>query len=227
MELKSQLYFVPTPIGNLEDMTYRGVETLKQVDLILAEDTRTSGKLLKHFDVQTPMASFHMHNEHKMLEQMIQRLKNGERMAVITDAGTPGISDPGFLLAREAVKSEVSMECLPGASAFVPALVVSGLPNDKFVFEGFLPVKKGRQTRLKILAEESRTIIFYESPHKLLKTLNNFSEYMGADRKVSISRELTKLFEETFRGTVAEAISYFEAKNPKGEFVLILEGKQG
>ena len=227
MELKSQLYFVPTPIGNLEDMTYRGVETLKQVDLILAEDTRTSGKLLKHFDVQTPMASFHMHNEHKMLEQMIQRLKNGERMAVITDAGTPGISDPGFLLAREAAKSEVSMECLPGATAFVPALVVSGLPNDKFVFEGFLPVKKGRQTRLKILAEESRTIIFYESPHKLLKTLNNFSEYMGTDRKVSISRELTKLFEETFRGTVAEAISYFESKNPNGEFVLILEGKQG
>ena len=188
MELKSQLYFVPTPIGNLEDMTFRGVETLKQVDLILAEDTRTSGKLLKHFDVQTPMASFHMHNEHKMLEQMIQRLKNGERMAVMTDAGTPGISDPGFLLAREAVKSEVSMECLPGATAFVPALVVSGLPNDKFVFEGFLPVKKGRQTRLKILAEESRTIIFYESPHKLLKTLNNFRVYGCRSKSEYISR---------------------------------------
>jgi 16S rRNA (cytidine1402-2'-O)-methyltransferase len=167
-----------------------------------------------------------MHNEHRVLKGLTERLKQGQKMALITDAGTPGISDPGFLLARAAMEENIEMECLPGATAFVPALVQSGLPNDKFVFEGFLPVKKGRQTRLKILAEETRTIIFYESPHKLLKTLNNFGEFMGADRKVSISRELTKLFEETFRGTVAEAIAYFEAKNPKGEFVLILEGKQ-
>jgi 16S rRNA (cytidine1402-2'-O)-methyltransferase len=226
MEMKSNLYFVPTPIGNLDDMTYRSVSVLKTVDVILAEDTRTSGKLLKYYNIETPMQSYHMHNEHRVLKGLTERLKQGQKMALITDAGTPGISDPGFLLARAAMEENIEMECLPGATAFVPALVQSGLPNDKFVFEGFLPVKKGRQTRLKILAEETRTIIFYESPHKLLKTLNNFGEFMGADRKVSISRELTKLFEETFRGTVAEAIAYFEAKNPKGEFVLILEGKQ-
>jgi 16S rRNA (cytidine1402-2'-O)-methyltransferase len=227
MEMKSNLYFVPTPIGNLDDMTYRSVSVLKTVDVILAEDTRTSGKLLKYYNIETPMQSYHMHNEHRVLKGLTERLKQGQKMALITDAGTPGISDPGFLLARAAMEENIEMECLPGATAFVPALVQSGLPNDKFVFEGFLPVKKGRQTRLKVLAEESRTIIFYESPHKLLKTLNNFGEFMGTDRKVSISRELTKLFEETFRGTVAEAITYFESKNPKGEFVLILEGNQG
>ena len=224
--MKAALYVVPTPIGNLDDMTYRSVSVLKTVDVILAEDTRTSGKLLKYYNIETPMQSYHMHNEHRVLKGLTERLKQGQKMALITDAGTPGISDPGFLLARAAMEENIEMECLPGATAFVPALVQSGLPNDKFVFEGFLPVKKERQTRLKILAEETRTIIFYESPHKLLKTLNNFGEFMGANRKVSISRELTKLFEETFRGTVAEAIAYFESKNPKGEFVLILEGKQ-
>ena len=221
----AKLYVVPTPIGNLEDFTFRAVRILEEVDLILAEDTRTSGKLIAHYKISTPMRSHHMHNEHKTVEKWIELLLDGKTIALITDAGTPAISDPGFLLVRECVKNDIEVDCLPGATAFVPALVQSGLPNDKFVFEGFLPVKKGRQTRLKILAEETRTIIFYESPHKLLKTLNNFGEFMGADRKVSISRELTKLFEETFRGTVAEAIAYFESKNPKGEFVLILEGK--
>jgi len=225
MELNAQLFFVPTPIGNLADMTFRGVETLQLVDLVLAEDTRTSGKLLKHYEISTPMMAYHMHNEHKVVNHLIQRMQNGERMALITDAGTPGISDPGFLLARAAVEAGVEIQCLPGATAFVPALVVSGLPNDKFVFEGFLPVKKGRQTRLKILAEERRTLVFYESPHKLIKTLNNFKEYMGGDRIVSVSRELTKLYEETFRGTVNEALMHFENKPAKGEFVIILEGK--
>ncbi|MGB0776855.1 MAG: 16S rRNA (cytidine(1402)-2'-O)-methyltransferase [Flavobacteriaceae bacterium] len=225
MELNAQLFFVPTPIGNLADMTFRGVETLQLVDLVLAEDTRTSGKLLKHYEVSTPMMAYHMHNEHKVVNHLIQRMQNGERMALITDAGTPGISDPGFLLARAAVEAGIEIQCLPGATAFVPALVVSGLPNDKFVFEGFLPVKKGRQTRLKILAEESRTLVFYESPHKLIKTLNNFKEYMGGDRLISICRELTKLYEETFRGTVDEALLHFENKPAKGEFVIILAGK--
>lgn len=225
MELNASLFFVPTPIGNLADMTYRGVEVLQAVDVVLAEDTRTSGKLLKHYEITTPMQAYHMHNEHKVLATLVERLKNGERMALITDAGTPGISDPGFLLARAAVESGVEIQCLPGATAFVPALVVSGLPNDKFVFEGFLPVKKGRQTRFKFLQEETRSIIFYESPHKLLKTLGHFKEYFGGDRSLSVSRELTKLFEETFRGTVEEAIAHFEKKAPKGEFVLILEGK--
>ncbi|MGB0837564.1 MAG: 16S rRNA (cytidine(1402)-2'-O)-methyltransferase [Flavobacteriaceae bacterium] len=225
MELNASLFFVPTPIGNLADMTYRGVEVLQAVDVVLAEDTRTSGKLLKHYEITTPMQAYHMHNEHKVLAALVERLKNGERMALITDAGTPGISDPGFLLARAAVEAGVEIQCLPGATAFVPALVVSGLPNDKFVFEGFLPVKKGRQTRFKFLQEETRSIIFYESPHKLLKTLGHFKEYFGADRSLSISRELTKFFEETFRGTVEEAIAHFEKKAPKGEFVIILEGK--
>ena len=225
MELNAQLFFVPTPIGNLADMTFRGVETLQLVDLVLAEDTRTSGKLLKHYEVITPMMAYHMHNEHKVVNHLIQRMQNGERMALITDAGTPGISDPGFLLARAAVEAGIEIQCLPGATAFVPALVVSGLPNDKFVFEGFLPVKKGRQTRLKILAEESRTLVFYESPHKLIKTLNNFKEYMGGNRLISISRELTKLYEETYRGTVDEALLHFENKPAKGEFVIILAGK--
>ncbi len=222
----SKLYLVPTPIGNLEDITFRAIKVLKEVDFILAEDTRTSGKLLKHFEINTQMHSHHMHNEHKSIQGILQRIKSGETCAVISDAGTPAISDPGFLLTRACVEENIDVECLPGATAFVPALVNSGLPNDKFVFEGFLPVKKGRQTRLKILAEEKRTMIFYESPHKLIKTLGSFVEYFGADRKVSVSRELTKLFEETFRGTATDVLEYFSNKTPKGEIVIIVEGKK-
>lgn len=222
----SKLYLVPTPIGNLEDMTFRAVKILNEVDLILAEDTRTSGKLLKHFQISTPMQSFHMHNEHKVLDRIINRLKGGETMALISDAGTPAISDPGFLLTRACIQNNIAIECLPGATAFVPALVNSGLPNDKFIFEGFLPLKKGRQTRLNFLAEETRTMIFYESPHKLLKTLGHFAEYFGEDRIISISRELTKLYEETLRGNVKELISHFENKAPKGEFVMVVSGKK-
>ncbi|MBA6156233.1 16S rRNA (cytidine(1402)-2'-O)-methyltransferase [Tenacibaculum sp. S7007] len=222
----SKLYLVPTPIGNLEDITLRAIRILKEVDFILAEDTRTSGKLLKHFEIATQMYSHHMHNEHKSVEGVISRLKNGETCALISDAGTPAISDPGFLLTRACVQQDIAVECLPGATAFVPALVNSGLPNDKFVFEGFLPVKKGRQTRLKLLAEETRTMIFYESPHKLLKTLTHFGEYFGTDRQVSVSRELTKLFEETKRGSVKEVLSYYTEKPAKGEIVIIVEGKK-
>ncbi|MET2986305.1 16S rRNA (cytidine(1402)-2'-O)-methyltransferase [Aureibaculum conchae] len=220
----SKLYIVPTPIGNLEDMTFRAIKVLKEVDTILAEDTRTSGKLLKHFDIGTPMQSHHMHNEHKMVTRLVERLKSGESIALISDAGTPAISDPGFLLARACIENNIEVECLPGATAFVPALVNSGLPNDKFVFEGFLPIKKGRQTRLEILAEESRTMIFYESPHKLIKTLTQFAKYFGEDRRISVSRELTKLYEETIRGTLKEVLIHFENKPPKGEFVLIVAG---
>ena len=224
-KINSKLYIVPTPIGNLKDMTFRAVEVLKNVDLILAEDTRTSGKLLKHFDISTPMQSHHMHNEHKMVNRIVEKLKNGDSIALISDAGTPAISDPGFLLTRTCIQNNIEIECLPGATAFVPALVNSGLPNDKFVFEGFLPVKKGRQTRLKLLSEEIRTIIFYESPHKLLKTLNQFVEYFGEDRRISISRELTKLYEETVRGTVKEVLEYYTNKPPKGEIVIVVSGK--
>lgn len=224
--IMSKLYIVPTPIGNLKDMTFRAVEVLKEVDLILAEDTRTSGKLLKHFEISTHMQSHHMHNEHKMVEGLIQKLKSGLSIALISDAGTPAISDPGFLLTRACVENDIEVECLPGATAFVPALVNSGLPNDKFVFEGFLPVKKGRQTRLLLLAEESRTIIFYESPHKLLKTLANFCEYFGENRPVSVSRELTKLYEETIRGTAKEVLDYYTNKPPKGEIVIVVGGKK-
>lgn len=219
-----KLYIVPTPIGNLKDITLRAIEVLKEVDLILAEDTRTSGKLLKHFEISTPTQSHHMHNEHKTLETLVEKLKGGLTMALISDAGTPAISDPGFLLTRACVKHNVEVECLPGATAFVPALVNSGLPNDKFVFEGFLPVKKGRQTRLKILATETRTMIFYESPHKLIKTLTNFCEYFGEDRLISVSRELSKLYEETIRGTVKEVLEHFTNKSPKGEIVIVVAG---
>lgn len=222
----SKLYIVPTPIGNLEDITFRALSVLKEVDYILAEDTRTSGKLLKHFDITTPMQSHHMHNEHKTVDILIKRMQAGETFALISDAGTPAISDPGFLLTRACIQNNIAVECLPGATAFVPALVNSGLPNDKFVFEGFLPVKKGRQTRLKLLAEESRTMIFYESPHKLLKTLSHFAEYFGEDRLVSVSRELTKLYEETKRGSVQEVLSYYTEKPAKGEIVIIVEGKK-
>jgi len=218
---------VPTPIGNLEDITLRAIKVLKEVGLILAEDTRTSGKLLHHFEINTPMQSHHMHNEHKTVANLVKRLKNGmEDIALISDAGTPAISDPGFLLTRACIENNIEVECLPGATAFVPALVNSGLPNDKFVFEGFLPVKKGRQTRLKLLAEEPRTMIFYESPHKLLKTLTHFAEYFGEDRLISVSRELTKLYEETIRGTVKEVLEHYTEKPPKGEIVIVVSGKK-
>lgn len=222
----NKLYLVPTPIGNLNDITLRAIKVLKEVDLILAEDTRTSGKLLKHFDITTPLQSHHMHNEHKTINGLIQKLKAGKTIALITDAGTPAISDPGFLLTRACVENNIELECLPGATAFVPALVNSGLPNDKFVFEGFLPVKKGRQTRLKFLAEETRTMIFYESPHKLIKTLTNFVEYFGEDRQVSVSRELTKLYEETIRGTAREVLEHYTNKPPKGEIVIVVAGNK-
>lgn len=222
----SKLFLVPTPIGNLEDITFRSVRILNQVDLILAEDTRTSGKLLKHFDIKTPMQSFHMHNEHKVLDKMIDKLKLGIKIALISDAGTPGISDPGFLLVRACVEEGLETECLPGATALVPALVQSGFPTDRFIFEGFLPPKKGRQTRLKLWSKETRTIVFYESPHKIVKTLSQLQEFVGGDRRLSVSRELSKKFEETIRGTVNELILHFTNKAPKGEFVIVLEGKK-
>ena len=221
-----KLYLVPTPIGNLKDITFRAIEVLKEVDLILAEDTRTSGKLLKYFEITTQMHSHHMHNEHKTVEGIVRRINNGETIALISDAGTPAISDPGFLLTRACVEAGIEVDCLPGATAFVPALVNSGLPNDKFVFEGFLPVKKGRQTRLLLLAEETRTVIFYESPHKLLKTLTQFVEHFGAERPISVSREITKLHEETIRGTASEVLAYYTNKPPKGEIVIVVGGKK-
>lgn len=222
----SKLYLVPTPIGNLKDITFRAVEILKSVDLVLAEDTRTSGKLLKHYEISTPLQSHHMHNEHKTLDAVINKLKSGTTIALISDAGTPAISDPGFLLCRACIENNINIECLPGATAFVPALVNSGLPNDKFVFEGFLPVKKGRQTRLQLLAEETRTMIFYESPHKLIKTLTHFCEYFSEDRQVSVSRELTKLYEETVRGTAREVLNHYTQKPPKGEIVIVVAGNK-
>ena len=222
----SKLFLVPTPIGNLEDITFRSIRILNEVDLILAEDTRTSGKLLKHFDIKLPMQSFHMHNEHKVLDKMIDKLKMGIKIALISDAGTPGISDPGFLLVRACVEEGIDTECLPGATALIPALVQSGFPTDRFIFEGFLPPKKGRQTRLKQWSEETRTIVFYESPHKVLKTLSQLQDFVGGDRRLSVSRELSKKFEETVRGTVNELILHFSKKAPKGEFVIVLEGKK-
>lgn len=221
----AKLYIVPTPIGNLEDMTFRAIKVLKEADIILAEDTRTSGKLMKHFDIGTHMQSHHMHNEHKTVENIISRLKGGETIALISDAGTPAISDPGFLLTRACVENGIPVECLPGATAFVPALVNSGLPNDKFVFEGFLPDKKGRQTRFLALAEETRTMIFYVSPHKLVKTLGDFVQYFGEERPVSVSRELSKLHEETVRGMAKEVLEHFTKKEPRGEIVAVVGGK--
>tara|TARA_B100000886_G_C20392006_1_gene478671 strand:- start:672 stop:1343 length:672 start_codon:yes stop_codon:yes gene_type:complete len=222
----SKLFLVPTPIGNLEDVTFRSLRILNEVDLILAEDTRTSGKLLKHFDINPPMQSFHMHNEHKVLDKIVNKLKVGIKIALISDAGTPGISDPGFLLVRACVDEGIEIECLPGATALIPALVQSGFPTDRFIFEGFLPPKKGRQTRLKQLSEETRTIIFYESPHKIAKTLLQLQKFVGGDRRLSVSRELSKKFEETVRGTVNELILHFTNKAPKGEFVIVLEAKK-
>ena len=221
----SKLYIVPTPIGNLEDMTFRAIRVLKEADLILAEDTRTSGKLMKHFDIGTHMHSHHMHNEHKTVDNIISRIKAGETIALISDAGTPAISDPGFLLTRACIENNIDVECLPGATAFVPALVNSGLPNEKFVFEGFLPDKKGRQTRYLALAEETRTIIMYVSPHKLVKTLTEFITYFGEDRPISVSRELSKLHEENIRGTAREVLTHFEHTAPRGEIVVIIGGK--
>lgn len=218
------LYLVPTPIGNLEDMTFRAIRVLKESDIILAEDTRTSAPLLKHFGIDKKVFAHHQHNEHKAVTEIIKFLSEGKQVALISDAGTPAISDPGFLLVREAIKAGFEVQCLPGATAFVPALVNSGLPNDRFCFEGFLPVKKGRQTRLHILAEEKRTMIFYESPHRVLKTLEEFITYFGEERQASISRELSKLFEETVRGTLVELKQHFESNTLKGEFVFCVAG---
>lgn len=219
------LYYVPTPIGNLGDMTYRGVEVLKMVNQILCEDTRVSGKLLKHFGIETPMVAYHQHNEHQLTPIIIQKLKAGDDLAIITDAGTPGISDPGFLLSRTCVENQLKMTCLPGATALVSALVTSGLPNDKFVFEGFLPPKKGRKKRLEALQEETRTMVFYESPYKLMKTLKDFKTYFGDDRQISISREISKLYEDIQHGSVDDMLQFYSTHKPKGEFVIILKGK--
>ncbi|MAU49423.1 MAG: 16S rRNA (cytidine(1402)-2'-O)-methyltransferase [Flavobacteriaceae bacterium] len=221
----SKLFVVPTPIGNLGDITLRSIEVLKSADLILAEDTRTSSKLLKHYDIDTPVESFHMHNEHKKLESIINKLRSDTEIALISDAGTPGISDPGFLLVRECINNEVEVDCLPGPTAFVPALVSSGLPCDRFSFEGFLPVKKGRTKRLKELSTEIKTMVFYESPHRILKTLNDLSNYFGIESQISVSRELTKLYEETYRGTIKGSVEHFEKNKTKGEFVIVLSPK--
>lgn len=221
-----KLYVVPTPVGNLEDMTFRAIRILKEADLILAEDTRTSGFLLKHFEIKTPMQSHHKFNEHKTVEQVVQRIKGGQTVALISDAGTPAISDPGFLVVRQCVENEIEVECLPGATAFVPALVASGLPNDRFCFEGFLPQKKGRQTKLNELSTEKRTMVFYESPFRLVKTLTQLAEVMGADRRASVSREISKLHEETMRGTLTDLATHYTAHNPKGEIVVVVAGLQ-
>lgn len=225
MKNEGKLFLVPTPVGNLEDMTFRAIRILKEVDLILAEDTRTTSVLLKHFEIENKMFSHHKFNEHQTTENVVNRLKSGETIALVSDAGTPAISDPGFFLVRACVEADIEVECLPGPTAFVPALVNSGLPNDRFCFEGFLPQKKGRQTKFKELAEEHRTMIVYESPFRLVKTLGQFEEYMGADRQVSVSREISKLHEETVRGTLAEVRAHFEQHAPKGEIVMILAGK--
>lgn len=220
-----KLYIVPTPIGNLEDITLRAINVLKSVDVVLAEDTRTSGNLMKHLEISKPLLSYHIHNEHQTVARIVDRIQKGETMALVSDAGTPAISDPGFLLVRECIKKGIDVECLPGPTAFVPALVNSGLPCDRFTFEGFLPHKKGRQTRLQNLSTEERTMIFYESPHRLLKALQQFAEFFGADRQVSVSRELTKMFEENARGTVTEVLNHFSSKTIKGEIVIIVAGK--
>ena len=219
------LYIVPTPVGNLEDITLRALRVLKEADLILAEDTRTSSVLLKHYDIHRPLQSYHKFNEHKAVDMLVERLKGGETMALVSDAGTPGISDPGFLLARECVRAGVEVQCLPGATAFVPALVASGLPCDKFVFEGFLPQKKGRMTRLQQLGAEDRTIVLYESPYRVVKTLEQLAEVMGPDRQVAVCREISKVHEQTVRGTLSEALAHFREHAPKGEFVIIIGQK--
>ena len=223
--MNGKLFIVPTPIGNLKDITFRAIEVLKEVDIVLAEDTRTSGKLLNHYSIGTTLRPYHMHNEHKTLGGLVDELKAGRQMALITDAGTPAISDPGFLLVREAIRENIVVETLPGATAFVPALVNSGLPAHNFSFEGFLPVKKGRQTKLNQLQSEMRTMIFYESPYRIVKTLTDFGKYLGEDRQASVSREISKMFEETVRGTIAELAQHFSDHPPKGEFVVCVAGK--
>ncbi len=220
------LYIVPTPIGNLEDITIRALNVLKQVEMVIAEDTRKSGLLLKHFNIEKSFIAFHLHNEHQVVNRICDKLDQGIDLALVTDAGTPAISDPGFLLVRECIKRNIEVNCLPGATAFVPALVSSGLPCERFSFEGFLPVKKGRQTRLTELKDETKTMIFYESPHRLIKTLQNMIEYYGAERQVSVSRELTKIFEEHQRGTLTQVLEYYKGKTIKGEIVIILKGKE-
>jgi len=220
------LYLIPTPIGNLADMSYRAVECLQNADAILCEDTRTSGKLLKHYQIKKPLIAYHQHNEHKKAEQLLFRIQAGEDLALITDAGTPGISDPGYLLVRLCIQNEVEVQCLPGATALIPALINSGLPCEKFVFEGFLPLKKGRQSRLQLLEKESRTMIFYESPHRLLKTLAQFQSFFG-ERRAAVCRELTKIHEESIRGTFEEIIAYYEQHTLKGELVIVVEGNKG
>jgi 16S rRNA (cytidine1402-2'-O)-methyltransferase len=220
------LYLVPTPLGNLKDMTFRGIEVLQLVDVILCEDTRTSSKLLQHYQIQKPLSPYHQHNEHKIVGHLIDQLKGGKTFALITDAGTPGISDPAFLLVRDCIKEGIKVECLPGATAFVPALVNSGIPTNRFVFEGFLPLKKGRQTLLKQLAVEPRTIILYESPMRLVKTLKELATYFGADRIASVSRELTKMFEENKQGSLQDLAVYFESKTVKGEIVIVVAGAE-
>ena len=221
-----KLFIVPTPIGNLKDITLRAIQTLQEVDIILAEDTRNSAKLLAHYAINTPMKSYHMYNEHKTISKWIDDIKGGKSIALISDAGTPAISDPGFLLVRECVKNELEVECLPGATALVPALVLSALPCERFVFEGFLPHKKGRQKRLQSLVQETKTMVFYESPYRIIKTLEQFSEIFGSQRHVSVSRELSKKFEDTIRGSVADLLTHFKEKEPKGEFVIVIEGKK-
>jgi 16S rRNA (cytidine1402-2'-O)-methyltransferase len=224
--MQGKLFIVPTPVGNLKDMTFRAIEVLQSVDLILAEDTRTSGKLLKHFDITTPQRSYHQFNAHKIVDNLIDQLQQGSRFALISDAGTPGISDPGYLIVHKAIEKGILIETLPGATAFVPALINSGLPSERFVFEGFLPVKKGRKTRLENLQNEKRTMIFYESPHKLLKTLQDFITYFGADRKVSVSREISKIYEENIRGNLSDVLNQLKEKPKiKGELVIVLSGK--
>lgn len=220
------LYVVPTPIGNLADMTLRALDILKSVDVVLAEDTRTSGVLLKHFNIDKPLQSYHIFNEHKAITALLERMKKGESFALVSDAGTPGISDPGFLLVREALKENIGVECLPGPTAFVPALIKSGFPTDRFVFEGFLPHKKGRQTAWRELASETRTIVLYESPHRLMKLLDECREYLGADRRISVSRELTKKFEETVTGSVQEVWDVFSQREVKGELVVVIHGQE-
>ena len=223
--LAPKLYVIPTPVGNLEDMTFRAIRLLKEVDGVLAEDTRTTSILFHRFDIRNKMQSYHKFNEHRIVEQIAARINAGESIALVSDAGTPGISDPGFLLVRECVRQGIEVECLPGATAFVPALVDSGLPSDRFCFEGFLPQKKGRQTRLEVLAGESRTIVLYESPFRVLKTLTQLAEHLGEDRQASVSREISKLHETTVRGTLKELMDYFTENNPKGEFVIVINGK--
>lgn len=221
-----KLYVVPTPVGNLEDMTFRAIRVLKEADLILAEDTRTSGILMKHFEIKNQMQSHHKFNEHQTVDNIVSRIKAGETIALVSDAGTPGISDPGFLVVRECIRNGIEVQCLPGATAFVPAIVSSGLPNERFCFEGFLPQKKGRQTRLNSLVDEKRTMIFYESPYRLVKTLTQFCEIFGSDRQVAVCREISKIHEESVRGTLSEVVKHFTETEPRGEIVIVLGGKE-